>query len=307
MRQTRAGLIFGASAYLIWGSFPAYFSLIMVVSPLEVVPWRVMMTLLFCAILLTFSRRWGQLTQVLKRPKQLGWFTLSALMLYANWQLFVIGVMTGHVLETALGYFINPLFTILLGVILRKERLTRLQWIAVSIAAVGVTASAIAYGTVPWIALGLAFSFGMYGALRKYAGDDTDGVTSLAIETLTTVPLAIIQLIVVAAVLGLSAFSFGTGISALVLLSGVVTAVPLILFGEAGRRLPLSYLGFLQFLTPVLSFVYGFFVMHEEVSTGRWIGFIAVWIALVLLIIDMVRQVRSAPGGAGNFKSLPLE
>lgn len=302
MRETRAGLIFGASAYLIWGAFPIYFGLISAVSALEIVPWRVMTTLIVCALLVTIMRRWRQVGAVFRRPKQLGWFTLSAIMLYINWQLFVIGVLTGHVLETALGYFINPLFTILLGVFLRKEKLTRLQWVAVSIAGIGVLISAIAYGTFPWIAIGLAFSFGMYGALRKYAGDETDGVTSLTIETMTTVPLAIVQLIAVASIAGLTGFSHGGGVSTLLLLSGVATAVPLILFGEAGRRLPLSYLGFLQFLTPVLSFVYGFFVLHEEISAGRWIGFIAVWIALVLLVTDMVRRARSAPGAPGNSK-----
>lgn len=307
MKQTRTGLGYGLAAYLLWGSFPFYFGLIAMVNPLEVVPWRVGATLVFCAVLATLTRRWGHVARILRTPKLLGWFALSALLLYANWQIFVIGVMSGHVLETSLGYFINPLFTILIGVVVRGERLTRLQWIAVAIAGAGVTFAAVAYGTFPWIALGLAFSFGLYGAVHKHAGESVDGITGLTVETLTTAPLAAVQLTWVASVAGLTAFSHGTGIVILVLLSGVLTAIPLIFFGEAARRLPLSYIGFLQFLTPILGFLYGYFIMGEEVSTGRWVGFIAVWIALVILITDMVIQLRRSPGAQLNTGPIPLD
>ncbi len=296
MKQTRAGLGYGLAAYLLWGLFPFYFGLIAMVNPLEVVPWRVGATLVFCAVLATLTRRWGQVVKILRTPRLLGWFALSAVLLYANWQIFVIGVMSGHVLETSLGYFINPLFTILIGVAVRGEKLSRPQWVAVAIAGVGVMISAIAYGSFPWIALGLAVSFGLYGAVHKHAGEQVDGITGLTVETLTTAPIAAVQMVLVAQVAGLSAFSYGPGILALVLFSGVMTAIPLILFGESARRLPLSYLGFLQFITPILGFLYGYFVMHEDVSTGRWIGFIAVWIALVILITDMVIQLRRSPG-----------
>ena len=294
MKQTRSGLAYGFSAYLIWGAFPLYFGLIAMVGPFEVVPWRVSTALVFSALLVTVTRGWDKIGAILKNPKQLGWFALSGVLLYANWQIFVIGVMTGHVLETSLGYFINPLFTILLGVFLRGEKLTRPQWIAVGVAAAGMIVAAVGYGSFPWIALGLALSFGLYGAVHKHAGD-VDGITGLTIETLATVPIGIVQLIIVASVSGISAFSYGGGISALVLIGGIVTAVPLMLFGEASRRLPLSYLGFLQFLTPILGFLYGYFVMGESVTPTRWIGFVAVWIALVILIIDMVAQVRRSP------------
>ncbi|MBL3698647.1 EamA family transporter RarD [Leucobacter luti] len=307
MKQTRAGLGYGLGAYLLWGTFPFYFGLIAMVNPLEVVPWRVGATLVFCAILATLTRRWRQVALILRNPRLLGWFALSALLLYANWQIFVIGVMSGHVIETSLGYFINPLFTILIGVVVRGERLTRLQWIAVGIAAVGVVIAAVAYGSFPWIALGLAVSFGLYGAVHKHAGESVDGITGLTIETLTTAPIAAVQMAVVASVTGLAAYTHGTGILLLVLLSGVMTAIPLILFGESARRLPLSYLGFLQFLTPILGFLYGFFVMHEDVSPGRWVGFVAVWIALVILIIDMVIQLRRSPGAQLATGPIPLD
>lgn len=296
MRQTRAGLGYGIGAYLIWGAFPFYFGLIAAVSPLEVVPWRVVATLAFCLILVALTQRWGGVSRVLRTPRTLGWFVLASLLLYANWQIFVIGVMTGHVLETSLGYFINPIFTVFLGVFVHRERLTRLQWIAIGVAAVGVATAAIAYGRVPWISLGLALSFGLYGAVHKQIDKAVDGVTGLTIETLSTVPVALVQMILVAQFAGLSAFSHGAGVGALVLFAGVMTAVPLIMFGEAARRLPLSYLGFIQFLTPILAFLYGYFVMHEEMPASRWIGFISVWIALVLLVPDTVIQLRRSPG-----------
>lgn len=293
MKNIRSGLVFGIAAYAFWGTFPFYFNLISAVHPLEVVPWRVAMTLLVCVIIVTLLGRWSRIAAVLRNPRQLGWFALSSLMLYANWQIFVIGVMSGRVIETALGYFINPLFTIVLGVFVLRERLNRMQWTAVAIAAVGVLLAAVAYGSFPWIALGLAFTFGMYGLLRKRTGD-VDGITGLTIETLTSAPIALVQLILVSVLMGLTGFTHGAGVSTLLLLSGLVTAIPLILFGEAARRLPLSYLGFIQFFTPILAFLYGYFVMHEEMSPGRWAGLIGVWCALVLLVIDMLRATHTA-------------
>ncbi|WP_026139564.1 EamA family transporter RarD [Leucobacter salsicius] len=307
MKRFRAGLGYGVAAYLVWGTFPMYFGLIAMVNPLEVVPWRVSMTLLFCVLLVTLMRRWSQVMTILKTPRLLGWFSLSSLLLYLNWQLFVIGVMTGNVIETALGYFINPLFTILIGVVVRGEKLTRPQWIAVGIALVGVVIAAVGYGSFPWIAIGLAVSFGLYGAVHKHAGEAVDGVTGLTVETLVSVPIGVVQMIIVANVIGIGAFSHGPGIATLVLVSGVATAIPLILFGEASRRLPLSYLGFIQFLTPILGFLYGFFVMHEEVSATRWIGFVAVWIALVILISEMVAQLRRSPQAETGPISVPLD
>lgn len=297
MHISRPGLALGISAYSIWGIFPFYFGLIAIVSPLEVVPWRVLATLLFCLIAVSVARRWSQIITVLKQPRLIGWFIVSGLLLYANWQIFIYGVMTGHVLQTSLGYFINPLVTILIGVIVRREQLTRLQWSAVGIAAAGVTAVAIGYGKFPWIALGLAFSFGIYGAVHKHVGDVVDGLSGLTVETMLTLPVAIIQFVLVATTAGITAHTHGTWIFVLVLFSGVMTAIPLILFGEAASRLPLSYLGFIQFLTPILSFLYGYVVAGEEISPARWIGFAAVWIALIMLILDMVRQIRQAPAG----------
>jgi chloramphenicol-sensitive protein RarD len=223
-------------------------------------------------------------------------------LLYANWQIFVAGIVTGHIIETALGYFINPLVTILIGVVVRKERLTRLQWVAVVIAAIGVLISAIAYGQFPFIALGLAFSFGLYGAVRKQTSQDIDALTGLSIETLIGSVIAVAQLGIVLLLVGhLGAFDHGPAVTAPLLLSGLVTAIPLLLFAAGNRRLPLSHMGFIQFMTPILGFLTGYFIFHEEMPTARWIGFVAVWVALLVLIADMVlavRRIRAAPAHA---------
>ena len=277
-----------------WGAFPLYFTLISVVSPLEIVSWRVLSTLLVCAVLVTIARKWQEFARIFKTPKLLGMYTLSALLLYANWQIFVIGVVTGHVLETSLGYFINPILTVLFGVIFSREKLNKLQWAAITIALVGVIVSAIAYGKFPWIALGLALSFGLYGVVHQRI-ESVDGITGLAAESVISAPIGIVQGIILAMTVGLNAFSHGAGTFALVLISGVFTAAPLILFGESARRLPLTYVGFLQFITPIIGFLYGYLVLHESVSLGRWIGFIGVWIALVLLVTDMIRKAKSTP------------
>lgn len=289
----RLGYVYGIGSYLCWGAFPLFFSLLAAVDPYEVVPWRVITALVICVIAVTVMRSWGSNWAILRSPKMLGWFILSSILLYANWQIFVIGVVSGRIIETALGYFINPIFTILIGVFVRKERLSRLQWIAVGIATAGVLISAIAYGRFPFIAIGLALSFGLYGAVRKHAADNVDALTGLTIETLIGTVIAVPQLVIIYFLVGhLGAFDHGSAVTIPLLLSGLVTAIPLLLFGAGMRRLPLSQMGFIQFLTPILGFLTGYFVFHEAMPFARWVGFAAVWVALVVLIVDMVRTVR---------------
>lgn len=310
MRQTRVGLGMGFSAYLIWGAFPFYFGLIQAIDPLEAVTWRVLSTCAFSAVLVTLMRRWKHVKAIISDRRTLGWFALSSVLLFFNWQIFVIGVMTGHVIETALGYFINPLVTILIGVVFRKESLTRLQWIAVVIAAMGVLAVAIGYGKFPWISLSLALSFGFYGAVHKKVEAGIDGLSGLTVESFVSVPIALVQGALVWKYAGIHTFENSPGFITLVMLSGLITAIPLILFGEAARRLPLSYVGFLQFLTPIISFLYGFFVAGEEMSPTRWVGFIGVWVALLILITDMVIQIKRTPMGREpslNTEPIPLD
>ena len=226
--SNRLGYIYGFAAYLCWGAFPLFFMLLSAVDPYEVVPWRVIAALGFCVVVVTVMRTWAPVFSILRSPRMLGWFTLSSLLLYANWQIFVVGILSGHIIETSLGYFINPIVTILIGVFVRKEQLTRLQWVAVVIASIGVLISAIAYGQFPFVALGLAFSFGLYGAVRKQTSQDVDALTGLTVETLVGAVAAAIQLVVVFLVAGhLGAFDHGPAVTVPLLLSGVVTAIPL--------------------------------------------------------------------------------
>lgn len=289
------GYVYGIGAYLCWGLFPIFFMLLAAVDPLETVPWRVLTALIFCVIAVTVMRSWRSVAGILKSPRLVGWFIVSALLLYANWQIFVMGVVSGHIIEVSLGYFINPLFTILIGVVVRKERLSRAQWAAVLIATVGVIISAIAYGQFPYYAIGVALSFGLYGAVRKQVSEDIDALTGLTVETFFGSIVAIVQLALVAAFMGgLGAFSHGAGVTIPLLLSGIVTAIPLLLFAAGTRRLPLSHMGFIQFMTPVLGFLSGYFIFHEPMPAARWIGFIAVWCALIVLVVDMAMSLRGS-------------
>lgn len=292
--NNRLGYVYGFAAYLCWGAFPFFFALLSDVDPLEVVPWRVITALVFCVIAVSILRVWQPVAAIFRSRRTFWWFVLCTVLLYANWQIFVIGVITGRILETALGYFINPLMTILIGVLVRKERLSRLQWIAVSIAAVGVIVSSIAYGKFPYIALGVAVSFALYGAVRKQVSQDIDALTGLTVETLIGTVIALAQLGVLYVLFGhLGAFDHGPAVTIPLMLSGVVTAIPLLLFAAGTRRLPLTHMGFIQFLTPVLGFFTGYFLFDEQMTTARWIGFIAVWIALVFLVTDMLMSLRN--------------
>lgn len=295
----RSGYIFGLGAYLSWGTFPIFFALLSAVDPFQIIPWRVISSMLFCLVLVSLIGKWRSVRAVFRDPRSLFWFSVSSLLLYANWQFFVIGVTSGRIIETALGYFINPLVTILVGVVIRRERLRRAQWVAVGIAFAGVLTSSIAYGKFPWIAIALALSFGLYGSVRKIANEEVDAVTGLAIETIISTPVAIGQLILVWVLAGSSGpvggslVAYGPTVMFLLIASGIVTAVPLIFFGAANRRLPLTHMGFMQFITPILSFLTGYFIFHEEMPLSRWIGFLAVWVALVVLLTDMVKHARA--------------
>lgn len=293
MVTNRSGYFYGVAAYLWWGAFPLFFSLLSPINPLEIVPWRVLTAVAFCGIAIAVMRSFGSVTRIFKSPKQLMWFAVSSILLYANWQIFVIAIVTGQILEASLGYFINPLMTVLIGVLVRREKLRPAQWVAVSIAGIGVVIGAIAYGTFPWLALGLALTFALYGAVRKQVSEEIDPLSGLTVETIIALPVAVAQLLVLFLLGGsLTAFTHGSAVTVPLLLSGVATAIPLLLFGAANRRLPLTHLGFIQFLTPILGFLSGYFIFHEEMPLTRWIGFVAVWIALVILVTDMVLASR---------------
>lgn len=291
-RERSLGGIYAFSAYVLWGFMPLYFLTLAPMGPFEVVSWRILFSLVFCAILLTVLRAWGKLIAILRTPRLVLWTIVAGLLIYVNWQVFLISTLTGHVIEGSLGYFINPIVTVLLGVLVLKERLRVAQWVAIGIAAVAVGVIVVGYGAFPWIALTLAASFGTYGLVKKQIGPSVDAVSGLTLESLWLAPVAIVQAIIVAVTGGLVFGSVSPGHTALVTLAGVVTAVPLLFFAAGARRSSLTVIGLLQFVAPILQFITGAWILGEPMPLERWIGFGLVWLALVVLSVDSLRAAR---------------
>lgn len=291
-REERVGGVYAFAAYFLWGFLPLYFLLLAPVGPWEIVVWRILFSLLFCAVLLTVTRTWGKLFVILRDRRLVFWTVIAGLLIYVNWQVFLIGILTGHVIEGSLGYFINPIVTVLLGVLVLGERLRPAQWVAIAIAGVAVLVIVVAYGSFPWIALTLAASFGTYGLVKKQIGPRVDAISGLTLESLWLTPIAIGQLIVVASTTGIVWGTQGAWHTALVPMAGVVTAVPLLLFAAGARRAPLTVIGLLQFVAPILQFLTGWWLLHEPMPLERWIGFGLVWLALVILSVDSLRHAR---------------
>lgn len=288
------GLTFGAGAYLIWGSFPLLIQLSKFASPFETVVWRVVFGFLFAALLVTITKTWGQIMALVKTPKKLVWVAVAAIFIFINWQVYVVAVVTGNVIETSLGYFINPLVTVMFAVFLLKEKLRRMQWVALSVGFIAVLVLTIDYGRPPWIAIILALSFGTYSLAKNRVGRNIGALQSFTIESATVLPIAIIQLIVVAS-LGPVMILSGPMEAAVLIGFGIMTAVPLILFGAAASRIPLSMIGFIQYLTPVLQFSAGYFILGEDMPPVRWIGFGLVWVSLAILTSDALRKKPILP------------
>ena len=288
------GLTFGAGAYLIWGSFPLLIQLSKFASPFETVVWRVVFGFLFAALLVTITKTWGQIMALVKTPKKLVWVAVAAIFIFINWQVYVVAVVTGNVIETSLGYFINPLVTVMFAVILLKEKLRRMQWVALTVGFIAVVVLTIDYGRPPWIAIILALSFGTYSLAKNRVGRNIGALQSFTIESATVLPIAIIQLIVVAS-LGPVMILSGPMEAAVLIGFGIMTAVPLILFGAAASRIPLSMIGFIQYLTPVLQFSAGYFILGEDMPPVRWIGFGLVWVSLAILTSDALRKKPILP------------
>ena len=278
-------------AYALWGLFPIYFHLLDGISPVEIVANRVVWSLVFLAILTAVTRGWAKTWAAARHPGNVGRLAVAAAFLALNWGVYVWAVITNQVVEASLGYFINPLVSVGLGVIVLRERLRRGQWIAVAIAVVAVAVLAVSYGRLPWISLVLAFSFGIYGLIKKQVG--TGAVESLTIETATLAPVAVVVMALFAAN-GTSALTEGDPQTALLLaLLGPVTALPLLAFGGAATRIPLSTLGLMQYFTPVIQFLLGVFYFGEQMSPVRWAGFVLVWLSLVVMSIDGLRHART--------------
>jgi chloramphenicol-sensitive protein RarD len=287
------GLLFGIGAYGIWGLLPVFFLFLAPAGAVEIVGWRVLLSLVFCAILLTVTRGWGRFTAILRNRRTSLVMGVAGVVILINWLVYVYATLSGHVVEAALGYFINPIVTVLLGVFVLHERLRAAQWVAIGISALAVILLAVNYGSFPWIALALAFSFGSYGLIKKRVGGQVDAISGLTIETLWLSPVALVMLIAVGASSGLTFGTISPGHTTAMLLTGIVTAIPLLLFAAAARRLPLTYLGLTQYLTPVLQFLVGVFLLGEDMPPARWAGFALIWAALIVLTVDMFLAGRS--------------
>ncbi len=284
------GLIFGLSAYILWGLFPLYWPLLKPASAYEIVAHRAVWTLVFCLIVLAFHRKLRQTIAQVKNPKILLGLTATAALISINWIVYIWATNTGHVVEASLGYYINPLVIIAFGVLLLKERMRLGQWVAVGIATTGVAVLTIDYGRLPWIALALAFSWGSYGVIKKVLG--LGALEGLAIETmLSFIPYATFLLILNQN--GTGQFGDHLGLTILLISAGAITAIPLLLFNGSTTRLPYTVIGLLQYITPTIQFSIGVWVRHEDMPTARWIGFIIIWCALVALAIDLLRSSRA--------------
>lgn len=289
--EARKGVAFGLSAYLTWGFLPVYFKLLGDVAPTEVVAQRIVWSVALLAVLIASARRWPQLAAALRNPRALKILILSALLIAANWLVYIWAISAKHVLETSLGYFLNPLVNVVMGVFLLKERLTRAQGLAVGLAAAGVVVLAVGAAAGLWISLALALSFATYGLLRKIA--PVDSLEGLTIETVLLLPLAL-------GYLGWmwrnGTISFGTELdtSALLALGGVVTAVPLLLFAAGARRLPYSTLGLLQYIAPTIQFLLAVLAYGEPLTTAHVICFVLIWSGLAIYAVDGLRRSRQA-------------
>ena len=285
--RTGVGLAFAIAAYGLWGFLPIFFILLAPSGAIEIVAWRIVLSLVFCALLLTVTRGWRALIVILHDTRTTLIMGLAGIFILANWLVYVFATLTGHVLEASLGYFTNPIVTVLLGVFVLREKLRPLQWASIGISVIAVLVLAINYGSFPWIAVVLAFSFGMYGLIKKQVGGRVDAVSGLALETAWLTPLAIAALVAMGVTTGLTIGTISLTHTILLLSAGAVTAIPLLFFAAAARRLPLTYMGLTQYLAPVLQFIIGVVVLHEDMPAARWVGFSLVWLALIVLTIDM--------------------
>lgn len=290
--SSRAGVFMGGGAYLLWGTFPLYFAALAPSGALEVLAQRIAWSSLTCVLLVALGRSWRQLAATVRNPRAMRLLTAAAVFVAANWLMYAGAVLGGHVVEAALGYYINPLITVLLGVLVLRERLRRLQWVAIGFAGCAVLVLTVGFGRPPWIAFFLALSFALYGLMKNRVGRSVTAIHSLTIETLI---LLVPALIVLGALTVTGHATFGTvspGHTALLAASGIVTSVPLLLFAGGAARIPLSVLGLLQYLTPTTQLLIGILVLGESMTALRWVGFVLIWLALAIFSVDSLRSLR---------------
>lgn len=287
----KGGIPLGLTAYAIWGFMPLYFKLLQSVAPTEIVAHRILWSLLLLGLLATFWRRWNAIRAALGSGKVLGMLIASACLIAINWLTYIYAVVSGHVLEASLGYYLNPLVNVLFGVVLLKERLTRAQVFACLLAGAGVAVMAAGAGSGLWVSLTLALSFASYGFIRKIA--PVDAIEGLWVETLVLAPLSLFWVLHLQAV-GTAGFGHqGWSIDLFLILGGAVTALPLLLFTAAAKRLPYSTLGFLQYVAPSLQLLSAVLIFHEPFGSTQALCFGAIWVALAIFSVEAFRTTRA--------------
>jgi chloramphenicol-sensitive protein RarD len=278
------GIWNGLAAYAMWGFFPIYWKLLHDVPALQVIGHRISWSFLLLTAVILITRQWENFRSAALVPKVIGIYAIAGVLLTINWLIYVWGVNSGFIIETSLGYFINPLISVLLGVIFLRERLRAMQWIPVGLAAAGVIYLTITYGRLPWIALSLAFSFGTYGLVKKIA--PLGSLYGLTLETALVFPLALIYLIYVQFARTGALLHEGVLTDILLIGTGAVTSIPLLMFASAARQIPLTMIGVLQYIAPTLQFLIGVFLYHEPFDQSRLVGFSLVWFALLIFWVE---------------------
>jgi len=288
----KKGIIYGFLAYLSWGLLPLYWRMFDMMPAGEILAHRILWSFVFVAVLVTLGKRWKQLKSVVRERKSRLAVLLCSIFISCNWLLFIWAVNTGNVIETSLGYYMNPLISVLFAVVFLKEKLLAGQWAAIIIAAIGVLLMAVQYGHVPWIAIVLAISFALYGLAKKMA--QLDVLLGLTWETMIVVPIAIIYMTFIQADGSATVFSLSGGSMLLLLLSGAFTALPLFWFAKAAEKLPLSVVGFIQYIAPTTSLILAIFVFHEPFTEGQFVSFTFIWLALIIYTITSFRKSKES-------------
>ena len=293
-RRRRDGLILGIGGYLFWGSMPLIFAAAAPAGAFEILAHRIIWCLVFCALLLAFARGLGRTWKLACNPKIFGTLAAASLFVGINWLVFILGVQAGRVTEVALGYYINPLITVALGIIFLRERLRPLQWAAMGLGLISVLVITISEGIVPWLGLAVAVSFGLYGLVKSKVGSRVGALEGLTIESFILTLPSIAMLAVVESQ-GLGTFTTeGAWHTVLLVLMGPITAIPLLLFSAATRRIPLSWVGMMQYITPTLQFLTALLIFGEHMSRGQWWGFIIIWVTVALIGADSIHAGNRA-------------
>ncbi|MGF1779736.1 EamA family transporter RarD [Vibrio nomapromontoriensis] len=287
-QRAKEGILLAVGAYTMWGIAPIYFKALGEVSPLEILSHRVLWSFFLLAGLLHYGRRWRGVRDVLKSKQKMGFLLTTSLLVGTNWLIFIWAVNSNHMLDASLGYYINPLFNVILGMLFLGERLRKLQWFAVGLATIGVLIQLFVFGSVPIVALALATSFGFYGLLRKKV--NLDAQTGLFIETLVLLPVAAIYLAIFADSATSNLFNNSVSLNVLLISAGVITTLPLLCFTGAATRLKLSTLGFFQYIGPSLMFMLAVLIYGESFSTDKALTFAFIWGALLVFSIDGLKN-----------------